>query len=307
MTHDLVGRTHEWVDASLITPEQADAIAEYESAHELSASRLPRWVEPLAYLGVALVAVALILFGVQVWDQIAPLGRVGAAALVTVCLLAAGWSLRRSAEAPARRAASFALLLSLAGVAATVGLLLADVVEASRTATVLLTTGLTAVVAGAVYLAVREALQQVGFALATVSFVVAVPASQEWGEGPVIPLLLASLGLGWLALTRAGVLTPPTVGWVIGSVLSLAVGLASADENVAVWAGVGVAVALGLVVLATALDSRWVLAVAVVGLLVWIPTTVTMLFEGSVAVPVAILVTGVVTLGVVVLAVRRLR
>lgn len=305
--HDLVRRAHDWVDAGLITAEQATAITEFEGAHEPPSGRLPRWVEPLAYLGVALVAVALILFGVQVWDQIAPLGRVGAAALVTGCLLVAGGLLRRSAEAPARRAASFALLLSLAGVAATVGLLLADVIEAGETATVLVTLGLTAVVAGAIYVAVREALQQVGLAIATVSFVVAVPASQEWGEGPVIPLLLASLGVVWLALTRAGVLTPPAVGWVIGSVLTLAVGLASADENVAVWAGVGVAVALGLVVLATALDSRWVLGVAVMGLLVWIPTTVTMLFEGSVAVPIAILVTGIVTLGVVVLAVRRLR
>lgn len=306
--HDLVQRAHAWVDAGLITPEQATAIEQYEHAHESpSTGGLPRWVEPLAYLGVALVAVALILFGVQVWDQIAPLGRVVAAALVTACLLVVGRMLHRSTEAPARRAASFALLLSLAGVASTVGLLLADVIEASETTTVLVTAGLTVAVAAGIYAAVREALQQLGLAIASAAFVVAVPPALEWGEGTVIPLLLAALGLVWLALTRAGLLTPPTVGWVIGSVLTLAVGLASTDQGAAVWAGVGVAVALGLVVLATALDSRWVLAAGVGGLLVWIPTTVTLLFEGSVAVPIAILVTGVVTLGVVLLAVRRLR
>ena len=305
--YDWARRTHRWVEAGLITPEQAAAITELEEAHERTSGRLPRWVEPLAYLGVALVAVAFILFGIQVWDQVAPLGRVVAAALVAVFLLVAGGLLRRSVEPPARRAASFALALSLVGVAATVGLLLADVVEASDTTTALLTTGLTALAAGAIYAAVREALQQVGLAVATASFVVAVPSVLEWGDGLVIPLLLAALGLLWLALTRAGLVTPPTVGWVIGSVLTLAVGLASADGGAAVWAAIGVAVALGLVALATALDSRWVLGVAVVGLLVWIPTTVTLLFEGSVAVPIAILVTGVVTLGVVVLAVRRLR
>jgi hypothetical protein len=305
--HDWARRTHDWVDAGLITPEQAAAIAKFEDAHEQMSGRLPRWVEPLAYLGVALVAVAFILFGIQVWDQIAPLGRVGAAALLTALLLIAGGLLRRSVEPPARRAASFALVLSLAGVAATVGLVLADVVEASETATVVLTTGLTTLAAGAIYAAVREALQQVGLAVATASFVIAVPSVLEWGDGLVVPLLLAALGLVWLALTRAGLMTPLPVGWVIGSVLTLAVGLASADGDSAIWAGVGVAVALGLVALATALDSRWVLGVAVVGLLVWIPTTVTLLFEGSVAVPIAILVTGVVTLGVVVLAVRRPR
>jgi hypothetical protein len=42
----------------------------------------------------------------------------------------------------------------------------------------------------------------------------------------------------------------------------------------------------------------------VLALVIWIPTTVIILFEESIAVPVAILITGVVTLTVVVAAVR---
>ena len=71
------------------------------------------------------------------------------------------------------------------------------------------------------------------------------------------------------------------------------------------WSGVGVAVGLALVVLSAALEMRSLLVIGVVGLVIWIPTTVTTLFQGSIAVPVAILVTGVVTLTVVVAAVRQ--
>lgn len=296
-----------WVDADLVTPEQAAGIAEYEARREPSGSGgLPRWVEPLAYVGVVLVGVALLVFAVEVWDSIAAWGRAALAGIVTTVLLVVGAVLHRSADQVGRRAASVAWLASLGGVAGTTALTVLATTEPDLDPDVVLALSTSAAtVAGLVlYLVARTLLAHVGLAGAVSALLGSLLALLPLAGAATGALAFAALGVIWLLLTWGGLLTPSTVGYVVGAVLSLAVGFGSIDEA-PLWSGLGVVVALMLVYLATVLDSRWVLAAAVLGLVVWIPVTVTLLFEGSVAVPAAILITGVVTLAVVVLGVRR--
>lgn len=299
---DLPGHLETWTDAGLMTPDQAAAIRVFE--RESSGYGVPRWVEPVAYLGATLVGLALFLFGMQVWDQLATWSRVALAGLVTLVLLGAGLALFRSEAAPVRRAASFALLLTVAGVTATAALTLFEAVEVDEDLALPLTAACTAAVGLAFYLLARTTLQQIGLATGVVFLAVALGSSLDVSEPWMISLMLFALGAIWLLLTWGGLLRPASTGWVLGGLLALTVGFGGVDEQ-ALWSGLGIVVGLGLVYLSAVVDLRILMVIGVLGLVVWIPATVTALFEGTVAAPVAIFVTGVVTLTVVVAAVRQ--
>jgi hypothetical protein len=299
-------RLADWVEAEIISTDQAAAIENHEAQRVPSGdSRLPRWVEPLAYLGVALVGVALLLFVLEVWDDLEDWGQVALAAIVTVVLLVAGAALHRSDASAARRAGAVARAWALVGVAGTVALAGDDLLGFDAEVAALVSAVTTVVAALSLYLLARTVLQQVGLTAAAVFLLAAVLSLLPLASSATAALLFTSLGVVWLLLTWGGLLTPREAGWASGGLLTLAVGFGGADPEQPAWSAAAVAAALALVYLATLLDSRWVLAVALLGLVVWIPVTVTQVFEGSVAVPAAILVTGVVTLAVTVLGVRR--
>ncbi len=303
--HDLPERLGAWVDAGLITRDQADAIRNHEAQTEEHG--LPKWVEPVAYLGAALVAVALFLFGIEVWDRLETWGQIALAAVITLVLAGAGLLLHRSDAAPARRAASFAWFLTVAGVAATVGLTLFEATDLPDDWSILLT-GLAAFVSGvALYLVARTGLQQVAMAAGAVFTIAAIPELLPLAEVWMVTLLFFAVGVVWLLFTWAGLLRPAGAGWAIGSLLTLTIGFATFESGDALWAIIGIVMSLVLVFLSTRVDVRTLLGIGVFGLVVWIPATVTNLFESSIAVPVAILITGVVTLTVVIAAVRMRR
>jgi hypothetical protein len=299
---DLPGHLQTWAEAGLITTDQAEAIRGFErtpSGHDV-----PRWVEPVAYLGATLVGLALFLFGMQVWDQLATWSRVALAGLVTLVLLGTGLALFRNEAVPVRRAASFALLLTVAGVTATAALTVFEAVEVDEDLALILTAACTTVVGLVLYLLSRTTLQQIGLAAGVVFLAVAVGSRLDVSEPWTVSLMLFTLGAIWLLLTWGGLLQPAGTGWVLGGLLALAIGFGGGGEQ-AVWSGLGVAVGLGLVYLSAVVDLRTLMVIGVLGLVVWIPATVTTLFQGTVVVPVAILITGMVTLTVVVAAVRH--
>ena len=291
-----------WAGLGLITPDQAASIQAYEVDTEVR--QLPRWVEPVAYLGAALVAVALLLFGIQVWDRLATWSQVGLAGLVTVVLVATGWALQRSDAAPAQRAASFAWLLAIVAVGATAGLVTFEVLDLDDDLAIVLSAVSVVAAAALLYLVSRRALQQIGLAAGVVFLTMALSAVFDLEEPWVFSVTFLALGAIWMLLTWGGILRPVGTGWVLGGLLALAVGFGG-FAGLPLWSGIGVAVGVALVILSAALDMRSLLVIGVIGLVIWIPTTVTTLFQGSIAVPVAILVTGVVTLTVVVAAVRH--
>lgn len=299
---DLSETLDDWVDAGLITAEQARAIRDHESAKH--GDELPGWVEPVAYLGAALVAIALFLFGTQVWDQLAVWGRVLLSGLITVVLFGAGLLFRRSGSAPSQRAASFAWFLAVAGVTATTAMVLSDIVDVDTEWAAFFTAALSAFAAIGLYLAARTTMQQVAIAWTMAFLAMTLPQLLPLGEEAwIVGLLFLAIGAVWMLLTWSDLLVPPTTGWVLGSIFAIGVGVGSFDDN-AFWSALGIVVGLGLIWLSTQLDRRALLGLGVLALVIWIPTTVTILFEETIAIPVAILITGFVTLTAVVAAVR---
>lgn len=300
--HDLPERLGVWVDAGLITQDQADAIRSHEAG--VDEQGLPRWVEPVAYLGAALVAVALFLFGLEVWDLLATWGQVALAAVITIVLLGAGGLLRRSDAAPAHRAASFSWFLAVGGVAATAGIVVyewLDLAEETAFGIVALATFAAALV---LHVLSPTTIGQVGLAIGTAAVVFAIPITFELTEPWIVGLAFFAVGAAWLLLTWGDLLVPKAAGWVLGGLFALAIGFGEVETDTGLWSGLGIAVGLALVYLSTVVDLRTLLGIGVVGLVVWIPVTVTTVFEGTIAVPIAILITGVVTLTVVIAAVR---
>lgn len=291
----------DWVAAGLITADQARAIRAHESARDEEG--LPGWVEPVSYLGAALIAVALFLFGAQIWDQLAVWGRITLSTLMTVVLLATGSLLRRSQSDAAARAAAFTWLLAVGGVAGTTGMIVSEAFDLAQDWEPILIAGVSLVAAVPLYLIARTTLQQIGVAASTVFLLATVPLPLPLGQEPwMIGLMFLTAGAAWLLLTWAGIMEPQGTGWVLGSLLAIGVGFGAFDDN-PLWSGIGVLVGLGLVWLSTRVDRRSLLGLGVLALVIWIPTTVTIAFEDSIAVPVAILITGFVTLTVVVAAV----
>jgi hypothetical protein len=174
----------------------------------------------------------------------------------------------------------------------------------SGDAAILLTAACVVLCALTLYLVARRALQQIALAAGVLFLILSVGTVLTLEEPWVLSVTFLALGAIWLLLTWGGLLQPSGTGWALGGLLGLAVGFGGFGGQ-PLWAGLGVAVGLGLVVLSAVFEQRALLVIGVLGLLVWIPTTVVSLFEGSIAVPVAILVTGVVTLTVVVAAVRH--
>ena len=134
---------------------------------------------------------------------------------------------------------------------------------------------------------------------ATVAAVIAkfdVSAEYRFGLGFFV------LGVAWLALTWRRIVTPTRTGYAIAAILILLIAFPESSDIP--WPLLGVGAGLGLVAASVRLDQAVLLGIGVAGLFVYIPMTVFELFGDSLGVPVALLITGLVLLGLVMLAAR---
>ncbi len=115
-------------------------------------------------------------------------------------------------------------------------------------------------------------------------------------------MALAGLGAFWVLLTWAGIFEPRRASFALGSVGLLLVAFPEGGELP--WPLIGLVAGLGLMALSVALSETVLLGLGVAGLFVYIPLTIFELFGESLGVPVALLITGLVLLGVVVVTVR---
>lgn len=297
--HDVTPLIERWRDAGLIDAGQADSILAFE-ADRPTAPSTPRWIEPVSYLGAALVIVALMLFGFEVWGRIPGWGRIGISYGATIVLLVVGAVLTAATQPPARRGGQLAWFLAVPAAAASTALLFNEYGGISSRWEALAVALVAAILAGVLWATERTTLQQVALAGSLVATVYALSDPLPLLSGWLVIVCVVGVGVIWLLLSWGGLMEPVTTGWTLGALLVALVGFGGDDW----WPITGVIVALALVWLSTRIELRSVLVVGVLALLVWIPTAVTDLFSGTVAVPIAILVTGVVTLGVVIAAVR---
>ncbi|MEZ5175543.1 MAG: DUF2157 domain-containing protein [Acidimicrobiia bacterium] len=298
-----------WVGAGLLDEETADRIRHYEATRQQAPASGPsdigRGVEAAAYAGAALVLVAAVIFTVEFWDRInswAQFGMIAAAALV---LLGVGIVFGRSELPSLQRAQMFAWLLTVVAVffAAMDGL--RDIADIDGQAAFLWSSFAAFGVAAALWGLRRSSLQMVAMgvatAVATMAVIAQIPDEPEWFYG----VALFVLGLLWFVLGLGGRFTPRRTSLVLGGLGMVLIAFPEADQLP--WPLLGLGVSIGLMVLSAFADEGILLGVGVAGLFVYVPIAAVEVFGDGVGVPLAILMTGLVLLGTVVVVVRRQR
>lgn len=299
-----MGRTEDidrWVEAGIIDSATAEAIVSFE-ADRTGSGRIGRGIEAVAYLGAVLVIVALGLLIGEFWDRMEPWGQFTLAAIVTLILVGVGFVLGRSDEPAVNRAQTFAWLLAVATLALTGYVAVSEIIAIDESATFLIVS--LAALAGAIALwwLRKSVLQMVAMGITAASSVVAGISLIETAPDFAFGLSLAGLGLIWLLLTWGGMFQPSQTSYALSGIAML---LIAFPEGAAMpWPLLGLGVGLFLMAASVRLNQGVLLGLGVAGLFIYIPMTIFELFGESLGVPVALLVTGVVLLGVVVATVR---
>ena len=211
---DLDRMLERWMRAGLITTGQARAIRAAEAREGGTTRAVPLVAEVIAYVGAILALSAVAFIASRIWPNLGAGAQLGLLAVATALLGAGGWWIREGRSPVLSRLASVLWFLSAAAMG-----WLADVL-----ATRLLgfedgyglVIGMALLLyAGLLYLYRRSSLQQMAVAGGLVfacGGVSDIAGGDDW-----FGLLLWTAGAAWIALTRAGVLTPRRTAFALGA------------------------------------------------------------------------------------------
>ncbi|MEX2550349.1 MAG: DUF2157 domain-containing protein [Nitriliruptoraceae bacterium] len=288
-----------WVDAGLLSPEQAERIEAFEAQRTLSeptaaSERLTSPAEAIGYVGAALALGAVALLLSDLWDELLTGGRLALVAALTVAVFGAGLALRTAASRAMQRLTSVLFTATVAGVGWMTGVLTSDVLEL-EIAQVMLSVGTAMfVVALALYRWRPGALLQ----LATLGSAL-LTAGSALGQAELTPdpewfgLTLGGVGLAWFLLAVGSWLTPRVLAEVTGALaMFLGVQVASFGDARVTALAIGAAIAAGLVVLAVRTDQLHHLVIGAVGLFVLVPQLVFEVFGDAIGAPATLLLLG---------------
>lgn len=300
MTFDLDQRLRAWVDADLISPQQAAAIRGHEQAgtgpreRRDVGGRRATLVEAIGYLGAALAVVAGGLVIGQYWPQIAPWGRVVLTATLTLAVGAAGAALRGSAQPPVQRLVGLLWFATSVGTAFVVGVAAEGLAGAADRDQWLAVAVAVLVVSAVLHRLWPRSLQLVALAGGTVGTALAAVAYPHAAVAPLaVGLLVWALGVAWVLLAAGGWLLPATTGQVLG-LLGVGAGAQAAATGDHIAAGLLLALVSTALVLwaAAAAGSTLLLGFAVAGVVLFVPQAVFHFFGDSLGAPLALLLTG---------------
>lgn len=310
---DLPALLDRWVRQGLITPQQAQRIAAAEHLGPPGPAPAPPQpprggnlaVEALGYLGGLLAAVAaLILIGMY-WEDLSTAARLAVPGAAAVVLLAAGAFVgggMTEREAPGRLRAVL-WLLAVVATGAFLGVLGDQSLDLRPRDTWLLVGIGSTVVAGTLFLRNRGVLQHIALFGALSATAGALGARADWDEPTIIGLAVWTLAVAWFAVGERGWIGPAHTARYVGAVGAVIGGQAmtgSVGGNLLALATVA-----ALFVLGVTLDSLALLGIAAWSVIQTVPQSVSYFFEGEVAAPIALLVTGSLLVGVAVAIARR--
>lgn len=318
----LTERLDVWVDAGLVSPEQAERIMAFEadgsSPHTgwspalegdsgdplqrtsdglrsgSAARNRTSIAEAIGYVGAALALGALSLLLGQLWADLLVGGRLALIGVMTMAVFGAGLGLKSSPQPAMQRLTSVLLTATVAGVGWFAAVVADDVLGSSPPA-VGVTVGVAMLVVGAaLYLWRGGALLQ----LATLgSALVTVGASLSLSSLTPDPLWygmsFAAVGVAWFLLAAGAWLPPRALGEITGALVALAgVQVAAADGPTVPVLAVGIVAAGGLVWLAVRRDQLRHLVVGALALFVLAPQLVFELFGDAIGAPATLLLIG---------------
>ena len=296
-----------WVDAGIITTEQAEAITSLEQDRQPAKPTpvVAPAVEALAYVGGVLLSVGAGMVVARVWDQLGTGGHLavfGAAA----ALAGAVGVLVGEAEPVAWRLRGFLWALSSGGIAAVAGLTAYEVLDASGQPVALAAAGVGGLSSLAYWQLRDRPMQQL---LTFIGLAVSLGVTISWIGGSAtaaaIGAALWALGAMWAWQAWAGRLRPALVGFPLGVILTLiASGIVGGQVE---WLAplLGLATAGGWVAIGTIRSEPAALAPGVAGVFVYLPWAIGYFFGSSLGAPTIVMLSGAVLLGVVALLVRR--
>jgi hypothetical protein len=299
---DLHGNVSRWVDAGLITREQADAIEAFEVVPAALPRRIPLVTEALGYLGAALALAAAAAFLGQSWDEISRSAQLAILAGAAAALWFGGWLLRHADDPAFGRLMSVLWFLSV-GVATGFFFVLGpeDDVEQAW-----LVAGIGATVyAGALWLARKEALQLLaafgGLVItAMAGLVVWMEVVPEWQPG----MLIWALGLLLVLAAWVGFARPTTAAYAIGS-LAAVIGPFIGPQG---WTQfVGLATGAALMALSVGVRRTILLGFGAFAVFVYLLRVAIQYLGHTVGLPLALLVAGVALLVAALVTARLLR
>ncbi len=292
----------EWVQATLITREEAEAIERFEEQEEVVVAlrRVPLVTEALGYLGVVLGLAAGIALFAERWIDLAVGVRLTVIGVGAAFALGSGWLLRDSEEPAIRRLGSVLWAGSVGLVAWFAAVFAMDVLDVSDRTVGVIASVTATIVAGALYAVLRRALQQLVLFVALLYATGFALNDQVW-----IGSAILVISLGWFALGRRGVLEPSFVALVLGTLGALLGPMVIAGEATGAGLLVGLAMASAVVTVGVVLHETVLLGIGVVGLFLFLIRTITYFFKGTVGVPIALLAAGAIVLVVALVLARR--
>ena len=301
-----------WETRELLTHDEAEAIRTFERQHEVVEHRVPLLAEALGYLGAVLAVAAFFALIGPRWgdmEQPARLAILGGAIALT---FVGGWMIRHEEEPALARLSGVLLTLSVAAVAGFLAQALVTDPVGDRP------WALFAVAVGsAAYARVLQIVKpcvplQAAVFLGTLGTLggAAVWADQagwisfdenSWWFGVAMVIVSAA----WMLAGRAGLMEPERAAYVIGAVGAV-IGptFAMPPPTLGLWLGVAVSVAL--IGASVVLRHTGVLALGAVGLFGYLTGTIGYYFADTIGVPFALLLSGVVLVGIAI-AVTKLR
>jgi hypothetical protein len=304
----LAAQLRRWATDGLLTEEQAAAILAAEQARVQPPAAAPTrpvsvTVELLGYLGGILAIIGASLLAARFWRDLGISTRLTLLGLVAVALWAAGAVVHEHANPALWRLRGVLWLLSSAAVAFFAGLFCADVLDLGGEAVAMVTGFATAAHAGALWLGRPRPLQQLA-CLAGVVVTVGGGVGVVGGTQTVIGLTMWVVGVGWVLLAWYKLLPPTGVALLAGAVVALSGAQAMAIDSRAAGLLLGLASAVGLLLVGMAARRLALAGVGIAGVVVFLPTKVVHFFAGTVGVPVLILLSGVALLAVTLVILR---
>ena len=315
----MTDRLDAWVEAGLVTREQAERIRDHEGGaldtlpgpggggsdgvvQPPSVGGAPRrgptsrtsLAEGLGYVGAALALGAIALLLGELWRELLVGGRLALVGVLTVAVFGAGLALRTAAAPAMQRLTNVLFAAGVAGVGWFTGVVTGDVIGLDWDARGASVGTAMFVVAISLQLWRRGWLLQLFSlfsALLAAGMLLSVldPQMDELWRGASI----GAIGLAWAILSRGGWLGPRVLGETTGALaLLLGVQLAAWGDARTAVLGVGVVIAGLLVASAVSGDHLHHLVVGAIGLFAFSPQLVFELFGDRVGGPASLLLVG---------------
>lgn len=302
---DLDKMLERWTRAGLIAADQAREIRDAEKRNGPTSGAIPAAAEVIAYVGAISALSAVAFIASRLWPKLDVAGQLGILALATGILWAGGWWLRDDRSPVLRRLANVLWFLSAAGMGWLADSAASDLWDLEDGYALIIGIALS-LYAGALYRWRRTSLQQIAVA-GGVGFLCGGFSDLAGGDD-LFGLILWLAGAGWIALTRAGVLTPRRTGFALGATGVLAGSEAMVFEFFETPEGWGLALGLvsaaALLYMSVSFGEMVLLGLGTGGLFLFLAQIIGEYLADGLGGPLALFVAGVALLLVALVTVR---